>query len=341
MVDRAVHRLIIAEPKLQLGRMDVYVNKGRVHREGKHGKGILMLHHEWLVGILDGLSDEAVADIPPVDEINLKAAVAPGNDRLSDKASHSDRVRAACDGNQVLSNLPPVDGVDNVLQISVAGGKELCLVILNKAEGDFRMGQGNLFHQARHMGGLRGRRLQELPPCRRIKEQVPYQEGCALRGADLLEADFLSAFDAVAASGDTSRRAGNQLHLRNGRNAGKGLTAESQGSDSHQVRRVTDFAGGVAQECGGNLLRLDSASVIGDADDGKAPVPDLHRDGRRFRVDGIFQEFLYHGSRSLDNLSRCNLIDCILVKHMNFGHVLSLPSVLQPVLQPVKLIQRL
>ena len=159
LADGLIQKLPVLEPELHLRRMDVDVDVFRLHRKVQHGKGIFMLHHIALVAILNGLGDEAAFYVPAIDEIIFKIPVAPGDGRLPDEPRHLEHLRFHGDRQKLRRDLPAVNGVNNILQVMVPRGMELILVIDDQTDGDLRMGQGDLFHQIRHMGSLRGRGL--------------------------------------------------------------------------------------------------------------------------------------------------------------------------------------
>ena len=88
MINRIIDTLRIRKPHLKLGRMHIYIQSRRIHRQMKHRKRIFMLHHIWAEGFFNRLTDYIIPDISSVNEIVFKVPVAPCNDRLSDKAPH-------------------------------------------------------------------------------------------------------------------------------------------------------------------------------------------------------------------------------------------------------------
>ena len=139
--------------------MNVHIDILRLHREVQQRERVFMLHHIALVPILDRFGDESAPDIAPVDKIILKIPVSPGDHRLSDKSRHLDIALLGVYGQKIGCDLPPVDRVDDVLQVVVSRGVETALVVHDEPDRDLRVGQGDLFHEIRHMSALRGLRL--------------------------------------------------------------------------------------------------------------------------------------------------------------------------------------
>ena len=144
----------VAEAQLHLGRMDIYIQRLGIDGKMKHGKGIFMLHHKGLIGFLNGLCHNAAFNISSIDKIIFIIAVGSCNYRLSDIAKGTDPVSFCFYLEKVGCDLPAEYGVDQILQIVIAGGVKLVLIVLDKANGYVRMGKGNFFHQGCYMCSL-------------------------------------------------------------------------------------------------------------------------------------------------------------------------------------------
>jgi hypothetical protein len=99
------------------------------------------------------------------------------------------------------------------------------------------------------------------------------------------------AWGAVEAAGDA--------HPRHRGDGGQGLAAEAHGAHVLQVVEAGDLAGGVALQGQRQLVLGDAAAVVGHPDAPHAALLELHLDGRRAGVHGVFEHFLEHrGGRS-------------------------------------------
>ena len=105
------------------------------------------------------------------------------------------------------------------------------MIVLYEADGNIRVGKGNLLHQGRHMGALCHGCLKEFLPRRRVVKQVSGNDGGTIRGAYFLQPLLNPAFNLVPGTGKAVPRLCNQLHLGHGRYAGQGLAAETQGGN--------------------------------------------------------------------------------------------------------------
>ena len=62
-----------------------------------------------------------------------------------------------------------------------------------------------------------------------------------------------------------------------------------------------------------DLLSIDAASVIRDADIGFTTFSYFNSDRRRAGIDGVFDQFLHDGDRTVHDLSGCDLICYVFV----------------------------
>jgi hypothetical protein len=76
-----------------------------------------------------------------------------------------------------------------------------------------------------------------------------------------------------------------------------------------QVVEAGDLAGGVALEGQRQLVLGDAAAVVGHPDAPHAALFELHVDGRRAGVHGVFEHFLEHRGGPFDHLAGGDLVD--------------------------------
>ena len=286
-----------------------------------------MLHGIGMVSVLNGLHQDLAFYIPAVDVIVLEIPVSPVYRGLSDESGnlHLSVRRYVVDLNQFPGDLPAVHLIDHLPEIVIAGGVKLCFPVLNIFKRNIRMGQGQLFDKAADISRFRGRGFQKLRPGRRIVEQIPHQEGGAVRRSHILQPFLPSALNDIAGSHQIFMGFCDQLHLGNRRNAGEGLSPEPQGRNGCQILHLPDFAGGVAQKGQGNLVPRDAGTVVSDPDKGNSAALDLHSDGAGSRVDGIFHQLLHHGSRALHHLTGGNFVNGTLIQYGNLSFHKLLP----------------
>ena len=78
----------------------------------------------------------------------------------------------------------------------------------------------------------------------------------------------------------------------------------------------------MAKECCPDLVRIDPFPVVCHTDQAQTAVPDLDRDGAGTCVYGILTQFFDDGTRSLNNLSGCDLVDRRLFQQTDLCHTL-------------------
>ena len=137
---RVIDLLLITEAQFHLGRMDIHIYRFPPDLHMQDYERILVLHGEILVGVLDGLVDHLVLDVSAVDKIGLKIPVPSGDQRRSRKSGDPDAALLKRYFHKVCRDLPPVYMVDHILQVPVAGSVEFGLAVVDKLEGDLRVG---------------------------------------------------------------------------------------------------------------------------------------------------------------------------------------------------------
>ena len=156
---RLIHPLPIGKAQLHLGGMHIYIQALGIYRKIQHGEGVFVLHHKGLIGLLYGPCHNLVLNVAPVDEIVLVSAGGACQHRLPYVSRDGDAVSLPVNPYQAGRCLPAEHRVNQVLYIAVSRGVELVLIVLDKADGDIRPGEGDLLHQGGHMAALGRRRL--------------------------------------------------------------------------------------------------------------------------------------------------------------------------------------
>ena len=110
----AEHILAILETQLHLRWMDIHIQKLRLNLKMQHRKRILVLHHEGLVRLLNGLVDDVALDISSINIVIFKIPVTPGDDRLPNKAFYAEGFSGNRHWDQVGRNLPPVNRINDI-----------------------------------------------------------------------------------------------------------------------------------------------------------------------------------------------------------------------------------
>ena len=134
--------------------MHIDIHLFRIDLNLQYRKRITVAHHKRFVSILDCPGNDRALHITPIDKIILVIPVSPGNHRLSDKAANPDIsiIRLRC--HQICSDIPSVNAVNNILQITVAGRVQLRIPIADEFKRDVRMRQRHAFQQIAHIACL-------------------------------------------------------------------------------------------------------------------------------------------------------------------------------------------
>ena len=257
-----IHGVVVGEPHFQLGGMDVDVHLFPVHLEQERRERIPVLHHKGFIGVLNGLGDGRILHVAAIDKIILVIAVTPGNHRFADVAGHGHTAALPVHRQQLGGHLPAVDIVNDILQVGVARRLQLRLMVGNEFKGNVRMGKSQPLHEGTDVSRLRHGGLQKFPSGRYIIKQVADEEGGSFRCADLFQALFLPALNAVADAGVAVCRLGDELHLSHRGNTGKCLASKPQGRNMGKIFYFADLAGGMAQKRIRHLVGRNPAAIV-------------------------------------------------------------------------------
>ena len=163
--------------------------------------------------------------------------------------------------------------------------------------------------QARSEPHFMLRRLEKLAPRRHVEKQIfdPYRGAGGTR--DRLQAFPLAAFDHDLRAVVCRACARGQRHARHLRDAGQRLAAKAKRVDRIQVGRRAQFARSVAGEGQWQIVSLDAAAVVENAQRPIEPAVNLHRDLRRPGVERVLEQFLQHRDGAIDGFARGDVRD--------------------------------
>ena len=132
--------------------------------------------------------------------------------------------------------------------------------------------------------------------------RVPFGAGAGRTGP------FTPASTTMARAGLGLRRAGDDGEPRHRADGRQGLAAKAEGVDGEQVA-VRQLGGGVALDREFQILGRHAPAVVDDADQAAPARLDGDLDGGRARIDGVLDQFLHGGRRTLDDLARSDAVD--------------------------------
>ena len=319
VVDAVEDSLFREELNFRLGGVDVYIHGICRHIQMQHTGGEFAHHDLIAVGFLQGGHHEAGFNRAAVDEESLQTAAGPGIRRLADEAGEGVTLPPGADLHH-LGAVSSVDAVNSVPQISGAGGGENLLSVPQEPEGHLRMGKGLLLHSSSHTASLHRVGFHEFHPGGGVEEQVSYDDGGAVGAACLGFFNDLTGLQPKAGAAEAAGSLGQQVNAADGGDGGQGLTAEAQCADGGQVFRTPELGSGMTEESGSGILRLHTAAVVGQAQEGHAAVPDLQGHLGGSGINGIFQKFLDNAGRPFHNLTGGDQVGNVLGKLCDFGH---------------------
>ena len=164
---------------------------------------------------------------------------------------------------------------------------------------------------------LRALRLQKLEAGGRVEEQVLDGQDGAGRRANAGPLDQAAAFEPQPRAHRLVPRARDQRHTANGGDARQGLAPKAKRADVEQVLGLAHLARGVTLERRLDLGGGDADAVVGHADQPLAALTDLDADIRRLSIQGVLDQFLDHGDRAFDDLTRRDFCGDILRQYDN------------------------
>ena len=297
------HGAFILKANLQLIGMNVHVHVliGHFQKQGAHGE--LADHDPALAAIFQRPAQYAAAEKTPIDEKALLLAVSPGKLPHADESADGHAALVPADGDHLTESVLAIQAEQGGVQLTVAHTVVDGFALTDEAERDLRVGQDQPEHIVRHQPGLDGGLFQELPADGGIIEQILHHEGGAHRRGGLTDVGKLAALHLTAHAELRVGGLGGAGHFRHRRHGGQRLAAEAQRVDAVQLRFRLQLAGGVTFEGQPNLPGGNALAVVRNAQVLDTASPQLHRDVGRPRVDGVFHQFLHHGSGAFHHLA--------------------------------------
>src|SRR5262249_51632164 len=157
--------------------------------------------------------------------------------------------------------------------------------VLDEAERDLGARERDPTQELSDGGRLARRRAQELPPRRRIEEELADLDAGAGRRARRLEGQVLAAAHAEPGAGVDAVEPGPDLALGRGGDGRQRLAAEAERRDGEEILFAADLARRVRAERDRQVLGRHAVAVVGDGDALDAPAVDLDHDRARARVE--------------------------------------------------------
>ena len=314
-----VHQRLLAEADLGFRRMHVHVERVGRHLEEQMHLGAALLDRRHAVGVDDGVRDGLVLDDAPIDEDVLRPASGPLLGQRRDEAEHQDAASLLAHLEQV--GAVAVELIEPILQRARGRALQHGARSAGQGEPDLGIGERQLRGDARDLPRLGPVRLQELPSRRQIVEEVVDLDDRAWRGRHFLlgrnEAAVHTHFGAAVAVA----RARPQREVRNGGDRRQRLAAEPVRQDGGEVVGPADLARGMTLERQPRIIRVHPLAVILDPNLLLAAELDVDDDAAGAGINGVLDEFLDDRGRSLDDLTRRDLVGEVIGKPGDPSHV--------------------
>ena len=271
------------------------------------------------VGLLQSGGEQPGFDRAAPHEEGLHGAAGPGIGGQADVAGQAVAVPAALHRNH-FGTLPAVNAVERRLKTAGAGGGEGGFAVPEEGDGHIGVGQSLQLDGGGDTPTLHGIGAHELHPGRGVVEQIPDDDGGAVGAPRLRFLDDLPRFQTQAYPGEGAGGLGQKIDAADGGDGRQCLPPEAHGADSGEVLRRAQLRGGVAEKGCPGILRLHTAAVVCDAQEGHAAVPDLHGNLGGTGVHGVFQQLLDHGGGTLHHFARGDEVGDMGGKLNDLGH---------------------
>ena len=129
LIDKVIDSLGLGKAHFHLGGMDVDVRFHRGKRQVQDRKGKAVLHEVGPVSGFQRLGEDIAPEHPAVDKEDFEIAGGPRYIGTPDEALQAVLALLCPDGQHFFADLPPVDAIDQFLQVAVSGRMELLLSV--------------------------------------------------------------------------------------------------------------------------------------------------------------------------------------------------------------------
>ena len=304
--------LVFLKLDFRLGGMDVHVHGGGVHVQVDEIRRRTPLRHLVFIGLHHSLVQQRAAEIAAIDKEKLVSQRFAGAFGLADIPLQ----RGDGGIGRYVHELADEGGPQEVLDaefVALGGLHHMdVLAVVGEGEGHVRAGEGHPLELLHDMAELYVVAFEELAAGGDVIKEVPDRDVGTHGAGDLPGAFVLGGGHGHFHTQLLTGHAGTEGHLRHGGDGGQGLSAEAEGEDVMQVIGRCQFGGGMPLEAQHGVVRCHAAAVVDNLDEGAPGIGHHHLHVRGAGIHRILHEFLHHGSRSLDHLSRSNHVCNIL-----------------------------
>ena len=243
--------------------MDVDVDACRVNLKKDEVGNLFALGDEVAESLHHGIVEAGMAHEAAVDEKVLRRAFLPRRLGFAHKAAYPDERRLYLHGQQLLAKFLAKDA-DDALQGTPRRQLHQAVSVARQRERDGRIDQCDALEVLDDVVQLSLVRLEELPPCRHIEEEVAHQEvGSNGTRAHLLR-DKARAVDAQLYAQVLLGSTCGQSDLCHGSDGGKGFAAKAHRAKREKVFGLGYLGRGMTLESHTRIRLAHALAVVDD-----------------------------------------------------------------------------
>jgi hypothetical protein len=286
-----------------LGRMDVDVDELDGNVDDDPG-GACELSGGRPERPVDGGGEHAVADRPTVDDEKGLS----GRSALEKVSGNADLLGGMSDRGRPRGALCAEDIGKTMREVAGRRKSEEASRSLVEEKGNVRARDGEPSEGCHDVAELGIRGAEELPPRGQAEEEVVRVDASTARPGTWSRSDELAEgdLDAVAAAGRRGALDDEAGCCRDGR---QGLAAKAERRDRREVADVRQLRRGVALEGEVEIVMVHPLAVVFDRQEIATAREEGDGDPPGIRIEGVLDELLDGGCRSLDDLAGSDLVD--------------------------------
>ena len=315
----------MAQAHVALGRMHVGIDTIGGDVDEEHAERLAMCERERRVSRRPRTREQGRSQESAVDEEQLHAAIAairagrtyvPAHAR----AAHVDRGHlVVAQSDERACGDRAEDVRETLLHARATGKDERWFSVVCERERDVGICERDRGEKGRDPREFSRRRTHVFASNGHVCEEIAHDDPRTRRRGDGLGFADVEIVRVDRVSDLQFRRSRNQTYACDCRDTREPFAAEPERRNALEIGRLAQFTRRVARECKPHLMRRDARSVVGDFDRFETAASDRDGDARGPRIERIFDEFLHHADRALDDFARGDLADGTFVEPTDHG----------------------
>ena len=300
-VEEPEEQPLVLQFDLHFGGADVDVDHGGVDFKGDEVGGVRTLRDEVGVRLLNREVEQTVTHVAMVDK-HVLLAFPLGVFGLGDETGDAHQFVVELHGEKFVVEVLP-ENVDDALAHVGSGQQQDELAVIIVLEGEIVVDECDAVKFLFDVCELHLVGLEEVSAGGHVEEEVFDGDGGAVGAGDGRMFLDVGTFDKDEGAHLVGGGLGFELHVRDGRDGGEGLTAEPLGADVEQVVGLAQLRGGVPLEAEARVVKRHAFAVVGHLDERFAGILDDELDLGCAGIHGVFEQLFDHGGGSLHDLS--------------------------------------